>query len=79
MEEIVGGETELGERVEPGSSPGHAAQQELEQLKTAQLSSKADTGLSPPLIAIKKGKGANNDKYFVLVLYGKELQEQNEK
>lgn len=75
----MGRETELGGRVEPSSSPGHAAQQESEHLKTSQLSSKANIDLSPPLIDIKKGKGANNDKYFMLALYGKEVQEQKEK
>lgn len=62
MEETVGGETELGERVEPSSSPGHFAQQESEQLKGMQLSSKLDIDLCPPLIAIKKGKEENNYK-----------------
>ncbi|XP_027535085.1 dynein heavy chain 5, axonemal-like isoform X2 [Neopelma chrysocephalum] len=54
MEETVGGETELGGRVEPSSSPGHSAQQESEQLRGMQLSSKPHIDLCPPLIAIKK-------------------------
>ncbi|XP_064515055.1 dynein axonemal heavy chain 5-like isoform X4 [Pseudopipra pipra] len=56
MEETVGGETELGGRVEPSSSPGHSAQQESEQLRGMQLSSKPHIDLCPPLIAIKKDK-----------------------
>ena len=79
MEETVGGETELGGSVKPSSAPGHSAQQESEQLRAVQLSSKPNIDLCPPLIAIKKGKGENNDKYFMLVLYGKKFQEQNEK
>ncbi|XP_067147242.1 dynein axonemal heavy chain 5-like [Apteryx mantelli] len=55
MEERVGGETELGGRVKPSSSPYHSAQQESEQeLKETQLSSKPHIDLCPPLIAIKK-------------------------
>jgi len=73
MEETVGGETELGGRVEPRSSAGHSAQQESEQLRAAQLSPKPDTDLCPPLISIKKGKGENNRKYFMLAFYGKKF------
>ncbi|KAF2975519.1 hypothetical protein EK904_012305, partial [Melospiza melodia maxima] len=54
MEETVGGETELAVRDEPSSSHGHSAQQESEQLRATQLSSKPHIDLSPPLIAIKK-------------------------
>ncbi|KAL2308160.1 hypothetical protein Nmel_001164 [Mimus melanotis] len=54
MEETVGGETELGGRDEPSSSHGHSAQQESEQLRATQLSSKPHIDLYPPLIAIKK-------------------------
>ncbi|XP_068050765.1 dynein axonemal heavy chain 5-like isoform X2 [Anomalospiza imberbis] len=54
MEEIVGGETELGVRDEPSSSHGHSAQQESEQLRATQLSSKLHIDLCPPLITIKK-------------------------
>lgn len=60
MEETVGGETELGGRDEPSSSHGHSAQQESEQLRATQLSSKPHIDLCPPLIAIKKGKGKNH-------------------
>lgn len=67
----MGGETELGGRVEPSSPPGHSAQQESERLRATQLSSKPNIDLCPPLITIKKGKGENNDKYFMLALYGK--------
>lgn len=70
MEETLGDETELGGRVEPSSSPGHSAQQEWERLRATQLSSKPHVDLCPPLIAIKKGKRENNDKYFMLALYG---------
>lgn len=79
MEDTVGGETELGGRVKPSSSPGHSAQQESERLRATQLSSKPNIDLCPPLIAIKKGKGENNGKFFTLALYGKKFQEQNEK
>ncbi|XP_039566951.1 dynein heavy chain 5, axonemal-like [Passer montanus] len=54
MEETVGGETELGGQDEPSSSHGHSAQQESEQLRATQLSSKPHIDLCPPLIAIKK-------------------------
>ncbi|KAK4825973.1 hypothetical protein QYF61_003542 [Mycteria americana] len=54
MAETVGGETELGGRVEPSSSSDHSAQQESERLRAMQLSSKSDTDLCPPLVAIKK-------------------------
>lgn len=70
MEETVGGEIELGGQDQPSSSHGHSAQQESEQLRATQLSSKPHIDLSPPLIAIKKGKGKNN-KCFMLALYGK--------
>lgn len=66
MEEAGGEETELGGRAQPRSSPDHSSQQELEQLGGMQLSSKAGIDLSPPLIAIKKGKGENNGKYFTV-------------
>lgn len=66
----MGGETELGGRDEPNSSHGHSAQQESEQLRATQLSSKPHIDLCPPLIAIKKGKGENN-KYFMSALHGK--------
>ncbi|XP_027499865.1 dynein heavy chain 5, axonemal-like isoform X3 [Corapipo altera] len=56
MEETVGGETELGGRVKPSSFLGHSAQQESEQLRGMQLSSKPHIDLCPPLIAIKKDK-----------------------
>lgn len=78
MEETVGGETELGGRVDPSSPPGHSAQQESERLRATQLSSKPNIDLCPPLITIRKGKGENN-KYFMLALYGKKFREQNEK
>ncbi|XP_074403128.1 dynein axonemal heavy chain 5 isoform X1 [Zonotrichia albicollis] len=54
MEETVGGETELAVRDELSSSHGHSAQQESEQLRATQLSSKSHIDLSPPLIAIRK-------------------------
>ncbi|XP_023777494.1 dynein heavy chain 5, axonemal-like isoform X1 [Cyanistes caeruleus] len=54
MEETLGGETELGGPDEPSSSHGHSAQEESEQLRATQLSSKPQIDLSPPLIAIKK-------------------------
>ncbi|XP_027742700.1 dynein heavy chain 5, axonemal-like isoform X4 [Empidonax traillii] len=54
MEETVGGETELGARVEPSSSPGPSAQQESEHLRGTQLSSKPHIDLCPPLVTIKK-------------------------
>lgn len=69
MEEAGGEETELGGRAQPRSSPDRSSQQESEQLGGMQLSSKAGTDLSPPLIAIKKGKGENNGKYLV-TFYG---------
>lgn len=62
MEETEGGETELGGRVESSSSPRRFAQQASEQLRGMQLSSKPNTDLCPPLIAIKKGKEENNYK-----------------
>lgn len=59
MEETVGGETELGGPEESSSSLGHSAQQESDQLRATQLSSKPHIDLCPPLIHIKKGKGKN--------------------
>lgn len=53
----MGGEIGLGGRDEPSSSHGHSAQQESEQLRATELSSKPHIDLCPPLIAIKKGKG----------------------
>lgn len=79
MEEALRDETELGGIVECSSSPGHSAQQESEQLKAVQLSSKPNIDLCPPLIAIKKGKEENNTKNFMLPLYGEKIQEQNGK
>lgn len=70
MEEAGGEETELGGRAQPWSSPDCSSQQGSEQLGGMQLSSKAGTDLSPPLIAIKKGKGENNGKYFIVTFYG---------
>ncbi|XP_021242638.1 dynein heavy chain 5, axonemal-like isoform X6 [Numida meleagris] len=60
MEEAVGDEAEFRGRDELRSSPDRPAQQEPEQLRTTQLSSKTDTELCPPLIALKKGKRESN-------------------
>lgn len=56
MEESVGCKTETEGRADSNPCPGHTAQQEWEQLRASQLSSKPDIDLCPPLIAIKKGK-----------------------
>ncbi|XP_032037004.1 dynein heavy chain 5, axonemal-like [Aythya fuligula] len=73
MEEAGGEETDLGGRAQPGSSPDRSSQQELEQLGGMQLSSKAGTDLSPPLIAIKKDRESKHRRRGVLKTRSTEL------